>query len=137
MNASQKFENFWLKRLHADADAIHAGVAVAEKFVAIDRARVGFKRDFAIGIDRKRGRNPRQKLADARGLECRRSAAAEENALYGLTPPIIQVSIMFKLPQQSVGIVSFGDFLHHMGIEVTIGALADAVRDVDIEREGR
>src|SRR6266498_967414 len=137
MTASQKFENSWLKRLHADADAIHAGVAVAEKFVAIDRARVGFKRDFAIGIDRKRGRNPRQKLADAGGLERRRSAPAEENALYGSTPPIIQVSVMFKLPQQSVGIASFGDFRYDMRVKVAVWALADTVRDVDIEREGR
>src|SRR6266508_3860490 len=133
MNASQKFENLWLKRLQADADAIHAGVAVAEKFVAIDRTRVGFKRDFAIGINRKRGRNPRQKLADAGGLERRRSAAAEENALYGSTPPIIQVSVMFKLPQQSVGISLFRNDGHHVRIKVTVRTLTDTVRDMDVE----
>ena len=51
VNAAEKLEQPGLKRLHADADAIDAGVAVAEKFLAINGARVRFQSDFAIGLD--------------------------------------------------------------------------------------
>src|SRR4030095_5222360 len=137
MNASQKFENSWLKRLHADADAIDAGVAVAEKLIAIDCAWIGFQGDFAISIDRKCGGDPREELTDAVWVKCRRRAAAEENALYRPTLPIIGVSEIFKLAQQGAGIDLFGDFLDHVGVEVTVGAFANAVRDMDVERKGR
>src|SRR6266545_1946361 len=137
MNASQKLENSWLKRLHAGADAVDPRVAIPPKIVVIDRPWIGFQGDFAIGIDWKRGGDPGEQLADAHWLESRRSAAAEENALHGSTPPIIHVSVNFKLPQQSVGIASFGDFRHDMRVKVAVWALADTVRDVDIEREGR
>ena len=58
MNAAEKLEQPGLKRLHADADAIDAGVTVAKKFLAIDGARIRFQGDFAIGLDGETLRRP-------------------------------------------------------------------------------
>src|SRR5258708_40250109 len=65
MNAAEKLEQPGLKRLHADADAVDAGVTVAKKFLAIDGAGIRFQSDFAIGLTGKRCGDRREKLTDA------------------------------------------------------------------------
>src|SRR5258708_31233186 len=87
MNAAEKLEQPGLKRLHADADAIDAGVTVAKKFLAIDGARVRFQSDFAIDLERKRCDNGGENLTDALGLEGRRRAPAQKALLHGSAAP--------------------------------------------------
>src|SRR5688572_19362986 len=137
MNASQKFENSWLKRLHANANAINAGVAVTAKFIAIDGSRIRLQRDLAIEIDRKRRCDPGQELTYTCWFESRGRAAAKEDALHSSAAPFVQALVMFQFSQQSIGVSSFRDHWHDVRIEIAVRALADAVWDVDVEREGR
>src|SRR6185503_13315930 len=127
VNAAEKLEQFWLEGLHADADAIDSGIAIAEKFVAVDSSRVSLQCYFAIKIDWKRCRDPGEELADAFRLERRRGAAAEEDTLHGPSAPRVRVAVMLQLPQQRVGILHFRNVRHDMGIEIAVRALTDAI----------
>src|ERR1051325_5333503 len=135
MAAAQKFQQSRLKRLDADADCVCPRVAIAEKFVAVHVARIGFQRDRAVRVDRKRRRHPSQELADALGLEGRGRAAAEKNALRRAPAPFVGIPVMFQLPQQRVRVALLRDGGDHMRVEVAVRALADAVGNMNVEGE--
>ncbi len=94
MNPAEKFEQARLKGLHADADTVDTGVAIAKEMIAIDRAGIGFQGDFAICLDRKSCRRPSEKFADAFRFKGRRRAAAKENTLHSAALPIGGLSIV-------------------------------------------
>src|SRR5687767_4937561 len=112
MNSAEKFKPLRLKRLHPDADAVHAGIVVAEEFVAVDGAWIGFQRNLAVEVDGKRRGDPGKEFADARRLKSRWCAAAEEYTLHGPAAPILQLAVMLQLLQERVGIIYFRNFRH-------------------------
>src|SRR5262245_50458590 len=117
MNAAEKLEQPGLKRLHADADAIDAGVTVAKKFLAIDGARVRFQSDFAIDFEGKRCGDIREQLTDVVWFEGGRRAAAEKNALHGSAAPFVSTAEELELAQQIIGIALFRNLRHDMRVK--------------------
>src|SRR5258708_10579544 len=104
MNAAENLEQPGLKRLHADADAIDAGVTVTEEFLAIDGAGIRFQGDLAIGLEGKRCGDRREKLTDALGFEGGRRAAAQKHALHDSAAPLHSPAECLKYAQQSIRI---------------------------------
>src|SRR6266850_5721778 len=132
MNASEKLEQPGLKRLHADADAVDAGVTVTEEIFAIDGAGIRFQSDFAIGLTGKPCGDRREKLTDALWCEGGRRAAAEKNALHGSAAPFGSTAEEFELAQQSISVALLWDLRHDVRVEVAVGTFADAVGNMDV-----
>ena len=43
---------------------------------------------------------------------------------------------MNQLADQGIGVITFRDLRHHVGVKVAVGALTDAVRDMNVEGKG-
>jgi len=110
VNAPEEFKQFGLKRLHADTDAIDAGIVVAEEFIAVNGSGIGFQSDLTVGFNGKRRRTPSEELADALRLERRWCAAAKKNALRRTAAPFLRVAIACQFGEQRIHIGLFGNF---------------------------
>ena len=69
-----------VEALHADRDAVDAGVAEAAEARRLDRAGVRFERDLGAGLERQARAHAGEQRVDRLGREQARRAAADEDA---------------------------------------------------------
>ena len=55
---------------------------------------------------------------------------------HGTVGPGLRLGIVAQLPEQRLRVLLFGDAGGDVRVEVAVGALADAIGDVDVEGEG-
>ena len=118
------------------ADAVDAATAIVPEAAGIHHAGVRFQRDLHPLIEVEQSGGFVEYGADAGSLKGRRGAAAEEDGLDGPVRPRIRLGVVAQLPHQRLRVFFLGDPGRHVRVEVAVGALADAIRDVDVEGEG-
>jgi hypothetical protein len=90
VDAAERREMAVIEALHADRQAVHAGVAKAGEAVRFDRAGVGFERDFGARRQRHAGAHGGQQAVERRGRHQAGRAAAEEDAVHAPAPDVRQ-----------------------------------------------
>ena len=134
VDAPKRLQDIVAQRLHAERDAIDAGLRVAREAAGLNAAGVGFERDL-------RARSDAPELCDAiedRGnrlrLHERGSAAAEKDA--GNRTRAGERRRMLELAQVGREKPLFIDAAEaHVTIEVAVGALLRAERPVHVDAE--
>ena len=136
MNAPERAQHAIVEALHADGDAIHAGVAEATETARLHRPGIRLERDFRAGLERQARAHAGEQCVDRFRREQAGRAAADEHARKAPTPDRRQLA--FEVEQQLLDVRLFRQRARALvGIEVAIRALAHAPRDVDVERERR
>ena len=125
-----------IETLRTDGQAVHTGIAVAGQAAVLDRARVHLHRHFAVVAHRKRTPANLENVCDPFRRKKARRATTEEDAvdessvrLAAFSPDV--AGDCFDVTAER----GFG--LRPMRVEIAVGTLADAPRQVQIEREGR
>src|SRR5918996_2102732 len=136
VNASEKFEQAGLERLHAYADPIYARGAVADKVGPIDCAWIGLQCDLAIRQKIESSSRLPQNFVDALRVKGRRCPATEENALNASVAPFVPPGVLIELTGQRFRVSVFRNLRDNMGVKIAVRTLANAVGDVDVEGKG-
>ncbi len=123
-----------VERLHADRDAVDAGVTVAAKAAGLDAGRVRLQRDLGVRLDRPARGDRLEDRADGGRRHQRRRAAAEEDRAH----------LASRRQRRAMGDLALesGDeplFVGRRGadvaVEIAIGALRQAERPVNVNGE--
>src|SRR6185312_528964 len=81
VDAADAFERVVVETLHAETDAVDAGVAIASERAVLDRAGIRLQRNLDVRRERESLRDAIENLRDAIGRKQARRAAAEKDAL--------------------------------------------------------
>ncbi len=139
VHAPERHELTGREALHAEREAIDAGLAKARELVALEGPRIRFERDLGIGLQRHPRADAREQTIDRRGREQARRAATDEDADHPAAPDAGQREL--EVAQQGVDIGTFGQRFRAAAdlvrVEVAVRALAQAPRHVHVERERR
>ena len=120
-----------IEALHADRDAVHAGLAKRREPFCLDAGGVRFEGD----LDVVRRVEQAARVLDQRGHGLRlhqagRAAAEEDRGQLAAAEPL---RLPGQLSAQRGAEAGLGDALPHVGVEVAVRALGQAERPVDIE----
>jgi hypothetical protein len=136
VDAAQGFELGLLEALNANGQAIDPQLAVRHELLLFEGAGIGFQGDFDVVGKRDARLHPFEQAPQRGGAEQARGAAAKEDRAQFAAMNGVQV--LFQIRQQGVHIRFFRQHVAcGMGVEVAIGALAHAPRDVNVQRQGR
>jgi len=125
-----------IEALHADRQPVHARVAKAPEALDLERSRVRLHRDLGARVDLQARADRGDEPVDRGGLEEARRSAADENRVERAPPHLGQVR--FQVGHEGVDVLRFRHIAACLvRIEIAIRALADAPRDVDVERKRR
>ena len=125
-----------VEALHAEREPVHARLAVAAEALALERARVRLHRDLGVGIHHEARAHRGEQAVDRRGREEARRAAADEDRVQ--PPPPHRGQARLEVGDERIDVLRFGKLAALLvGVEVAIGALAQAPRDVHVERQRR
>ena len=130
------FRSGIVQGLHAERDAVDAGLAIAAKTRRLDARRIGFERHLDLAIDRPDTRDRLEDRADRPRLHERGRAAAEEDA--GHHAARRKLAHMGKLGLEGANEARLvGRRMAHMAVEIAIRAFGEAERPMDIDAEAR
>ena len=129
-----------VEALHADRQARDAGGAKGGEALALEGARVGLQRDLAGRLQRQAGAHAGDQAVDLRRLEQAGRAAADEHAVDGAAPDERQAG--FQIGHQRIDVARLlrggvGALAPLVRVEIAVGALADAPRQVHVQRQRR
>ncbi|KAG1452868.1 hypothetical protein G6F57_015856 [Rhizopus arrhizus] len=136
VDAAQALEHRVVETLDAEAEAVHAGRAVAVEAAVFGGARVGFQGDLGIGREAQARAGLLQEAVDRFRREQAGRAATEEHAVHHPSPDQRQVLVQVAQQRVDVGIerqLALG----LVRVEVAVGAFAHAPRQVHVQRQRR
>ncbi|KAG0944659.1 hypothetical protein G6F31_014561 [Rhizopus arrhizus] len=136
VDAAQALEHRVVETLDAEAEAVHAGRAVAVEAAVFGGARVGFQGDLGIGREAQARAGLLQEAVDRFRREQAGRAATDEDG-HDLAAPDRRQRL-FQVAAQRIQIGAFGDVARRgVGIEVAIRAFAHAPGHVHIDGQRR
>ena len=136
VNPAKRLEVGRVEALDTERETVHSGAAEGGEFLRLDRSGVGFQRDFGVGQHRQQRTDGGEQAIKRRPGEQAWRTATKEDARY-LSPPD-QRQGGFEVGNQRADILVFRNAVRRLvRIEVAIGALLHAPRDMDVERERR
>ena len=122
-----------IEALDSDRQPIDARRPIRGELLRFEGARIRFERDLGVRGERQPRTDSTQDCVDAARREEARRAAAEEDALDAATPHLRQRAL--EIGHERLDVALLGqDPARLVRIEVAIGALPDAPRDVNVER---
>ena len=86
VNAPQRGEFAVVETLHADRKAVDACAAEALEFVVVERAGIGFQRDFGFGVQFDQGADAAEQPVDGRYGKHAGRAAADKHGFDAASP---------------------------------------------------
>jgi len=140
VNATESGKVRGLERLRAEADAVdprRAEPAQPLLTTAFEGARIGFERDFGIGIEAEAPLEAAEQLRDAGRREQRRRATAEENGRDAAALPLRLRGREGRFAQQRGYVTLLGNRVDDVGVEIAVRTAPRAVRQVNVDREWR
>ena len=136
VNASERLQVGFVETLDADRQSIDACLAKAAKLFCFKGAGIGFHGDLSITRERDARTHGGEDFIDARCRKQAWRAAAEEHGVYAPAPDIRQRVI--EIRDECVDVAALGNIaLALVAVEITVGALAHAPWDMDVERKRR
>ena len=125
-----------VEALDADREAVHARVAEVAELRLLEGAGVRLQRDLGVGLHRQqRARRGEEAVDRARREEAGR-AAADEDRVHAPAPYLRHARL--EVRDHRVHVARLGHLAPRLvRVEVAVGALLQAPRDVDVERERR
>ena len=137
MDAAQVPQPVRAQALHPQGQAVDPGRAIGREVGRVRRARIGLQGDFGRRVQGQALANAGQQPGDGGPGEEAGGAATDEEGDQGRQPRSQPRQIPIEIAEQGLHIGLLGDGLAGgMGIEVAIGALANAPGDVDVKAEG-
>jgi hypothetical protein len=137
MHAAQGLQVRVVEALDTERQARDAGIAVGAEAVALEGAGIGLERDLAAGLQLQ----PRAQVAhqpfDGGGREQAGRAAADEHAVHGAAPHQRQRGIQVGQQRVEVAVERRLARCHLVRVEVAVRALAQAPRQVHVDRQRR
>ena len=134
MNPADRGKQSRIEALHADGQPVYARFAVGMQLVRINRAGIGFQRDFRIIIEFRICAQFIQRARDVARIHQGRRTAAEENAAHPVGTQRIRPAAHF-LGQGAK--IRFNPILPpRIGRKIAIIAFANAERHMDINAQG-
>jgi hypothetical protein len=134
MDAPQRFQMRLVKTLYAQRQSVHTGIAKALEFIRLDRAGIGFQRNFGIDIQRQQHAHRAENSIHRLRRKQAGRTAADKHAVY-LAPPD-QWQRHFQVANQRIDIGCFRHFTARlMRIEIAVGTFAHAPGNMDIQRQ--
>ena len=125
-----------IEALDAEREPVHTRGEVARELLPLERPGIGLQRDLGRGQERQPRANARQQAIDRRGREQAGRAAAEEHAHDLAAPHVGQGEL--EIAQQRIDVGVLGNLAARLvRIEVAIGTLLEAPRQVHVQRQRR
>ena len=136
VNATEPLQLRGIEALHANRQAIDAGLAKALELARFGGAGVGLHGDFDIAHEWQQRADTGQQSIHCVRREQRRRAATNENAVDASAPDPRQ--ILLQITQQRVDVLRLRDLAFAlMRIEIAIRAFAHTPGDVHVQRQGQ
>lgn len=136
MDAAEALQATVVEGLHAEAEPVHPGLAVAGERTMLDRAGIGLQGDFRVRREAQARAGKLQETVDCIRREQRGRAAAEEHGLHGAAPGQRQVEV--KVRDQRIDIsIELQRAALFMRVEIAVRAFAHAPRQVHVQRKRR
>ena len=131
VNAPQRGELVVVETLHADGQAVDACAAEALEFVVVERAGIGFQRDFGFGIQFNQGTDAAEQPVDGRYGKHAGRAAADKHGFDAASPKMGQ--FVLQVGEQGLDVCVFVQRgFDGVRIKVAIRAFLQAPGDVDV-----
>ncbi len=136
VDAAEGLKLFLLKALDTDRQPIDPQLAIGDKLLLLEGARIRLKGDFDVGGERDALFDALQQTPEGFGAEQARRPATEENR--SQLTAIHRMQILIEIGQQRVDVFLLRQ--HRAGgvrVEIAIRAFAHTPRNVDVQRQGR